>query len=232
MTPIQFCMERVQGGDEHPPAAAPEPASRPDRRRMNLPYRETPIAPIAKTDEQPRRPTPEPAVPPESSLTPAIPDPHAHYGLCVKTVTIPPPVPEFDLVPSPEPPSTAAGNGRLLNGQLPRFMAMVRAAMPSAEEMRVSAENHQMAEVEARREGDLLRAAVNQRNPQGPMQWSSAVWNEGARAAERRRKIARCEAEIRALDAQPHDIPDKAWLVALGRRDWEAEKALLEQGAC
>ena len=43
------------------------------------------------------------------------------------------------------------------------------------------------------------------------------------------REIARCEAEIAFLKALPADTPDKAYLVALGTRDWLAEKRILEK---
>ncbi len=41
------------------------------------------------------------------------------------------------------------------------------------------------------------------------------------------REIARCDEEISRLKAQPADIPDKAFLVAMGIRDWEAERQML-----
>jgi hypothetical protein len=61
--------------------------------------------------------------------------------------------------------------------------------------------------IERRREAELLEEAEN---------------------AARRARIARCDAELARLRAQPADIPDRAYLVAMGIRDWEAEKQMLE----
>lgn len=46
-------------------------------------------------------------------------------------------------------------------------------------------------------------------------------------------QIARCDREIAAIDAEPSVIDGTApaWLVTLGREDWEAEKRwLVERG--
>jgi hypothetical protein len=44
-----------------------------------------------------------------------------------------------------------------------------------------------------------------------------------------RAKIARCEEEIRRVQSRPDDVPEPAWLVALGIRDWQAEIEWLRQ---
>ena len=214
MTVIEYCMARVQRtATLAPPAAPPEAARSPGRRRGKL--RQEITAAIVESGERRRQAAPA--------------DPHhPHFGRCIKTVLVPRPAPEPDLVPSPKAPLAAAGKreGRLLHGQLPRFMGMVREALntPSGRDCRRIEEDKRMAQVEAKREVDLLRTA---HNTDDTFSWQSEVWNEGALVL--RQKIARCETEIQALDAQPHDIPDKAWLVAMGRRDWEAEKASLEK---
>jgi hypothetical protein len=40
-------------------------------------------------------------------------------------------------------------------------------------------ENLRMAAIEARREAQLLYEAEHHPDPDGPMKWSSEVWNEG-----------------------------------------------------
>lgn len=74
---------------------------------------------------------------------------------------------------------------------------------------RIQAENIRCAEIEGRREEELLREAES---------------------AARRARIARCDAELARIKAQPIDIPDKAYLVAMGTNDWELEKRILEAG--
>lgn len=68
------------------------------------------------------------------------------------------------------------------------------------------AEDQRCAAIEADREEELVREAE---------------------AAARQARIARCDAELKRLQSQPDDIPDKAYLVAMGVNDWQTERELL-----
>lgn len=68
-------------------------------------------------------------------------------------------------------------------------------------------EDRRMAEVERHREAQLIAEAES---------------------AAQRRRIARCEQEIRMIENRPANVDEKAYLVAMGIEDWKAEKRLLE----
>jgi hypothetical protein len=78
---------------------------------------------------------------------------------------------------------------------------------PGPREKRITAENQRMAELEGRRETELLAEA------QSDVQ---------------RRRIARCEKEIALARLLPESETQKAYLPAMGEADWHAERRLLE----
>jgi hypothetical protein len=68
--------------------------------------------------------------------------------------------------------------------------------------------------------------------PRAQQQYEDQLFREAEHEAlerreRRRREIARCDAEIRHNQSKPPDVNEKAYLVALGTRDWEAERELL-----
>jgi hypothetical protein len=78
-----------------------------------------------------------------------------------------------------------------------------------AHQRRVAAENQRMAELEGRRETELLAEAQSE---------------------VQRRRIARCEVEIALARLLPESETQKAYLPAMGEADWHAERRLIEKG--
>jgi hypothetical protein len=78
-----------------------------------------------------------------------------------------------------------------------------------AREKRLAAENQRMAELEGRRETELLAAAQSE---------------------VQKRRIARCEVEIALIRLLPESETQRAYLPAMGEADWHAERRLIEKG--
>ncbi len=78
----------------------------------------------------------------------------------------------------------------------------------------------------SRKEGKRIAAEL--RLAEIEREWEAQQVRE-AEDDVRRRRMARCVAEIQRLEARPADTPELAYLVTMGIRDWQEELRLLEE---
>lgn len=221
MTPVQALLQAHGIPPSPPRPATPEPRVR-DKR---IP----PIGSIAQSTERRR----------SSPLEPARPDPQAHIGRCVKTVRFPRPAPDsLESEPVQRPPSLratvapAAEHAQADGGERELRNLFKERSSPwhLFPEVKTKEQEEQirMAPLEAKRELELIQNAEEHKQPGGKVVWQSEVWNQGAKAEK---EIARCDRELQRIATEPHET-EKAHLVAMGVRDWQAEKQrVMELGA-